>query len=251
MGRKKMNICEKDIMPKEKLEQAILDATMQVFGTPDGISAIADEIIKIHEKRMHDRSVLTILMNERDAIKKSLANIMKAIEQGILNATTKSRMDELEAQLSEVEDKIVVEQYKAQNQLKKEEVVEYLTHTIKQQPKLLIKNLIQKIVLYDDRFEIYYNYLNHMPPAEDDPDKTIRELSLSGCSDTSPLCPPTEKGSPERGSFFPLAETDENHARRKRREEKRAGPRVGSCERSAAPPRGPLRGFGGDRLSPP
>ena len=187
-----MNICEKDIMPKEKLEQAILDATMQVFGTPDGISAIADEIIKIHEKRMHDRSVLTILMNERDAIKKSLANIMKAIEQGILNATTKSRMDELEAQLSEVEDKIVVEQYKAQNQLKKEEVVEYLTHTIKQQPKLLIKNLIQKIVLYDDRFEIYYNYLNHMPPAEDDPDKTIRELSLSGCSDTSPLCPPSQ-----------------------------------------------------------
>ena len=192
MGRKKMNICEKDIMPKEKLEQAILDATMQVFGTPDGISAIADEIIKIHEKRMHDRSVLTILTNERDAIKKSLANIMKAIEQGILNATTKSRMDELEAQLSEVEDKIVVEQYKAQNQLKKEEVVEYLTHTIKQQPKLLIKNLIQKIVLYDDRFEIYYNYLNYMPPAEDDPDKTIRELSLSGCSDTSPLCPPSQ-----------------------------------------------------------
>ncbi len=192
MGRKKMNICEKDIMPKEKLEQAILDATMQVFGTPDGISAIADEIIKIHEKRMHDRSMLTILTNERDAIKKSLANILKAIEQGILNATTKSRMDELEAQLSEVEDKIVVEQYKAQNQLKKEEVVEYLTHTIKQQPKLLIKNLIQKIVLYDDRFEIYYNYLNHMPPAEDDPDKTIRELSLSGCSDTLPLCPPQQ-----------------------------------------------------------
>ena len=204
MGRKKMNICEKDIMPKEKLEQAILDATMQVFGTPDCISAIADEIIKIHEKRMHDRSVLTILMNERDAIKKSLANIMKAIEQGILNATTKSRMDELEAQLSEVEDKIVVEQYKAQNQLKKEEVVEYLTHTIKQQPKLLIKNLIQKIVLYDDRFEIYYNYLNHMPPAEDDPDKTIRELSLSGCSDTSPLCPPvsTEFEHNKGGIYF-------------------------------------------------
>ena len=85
-------------------------------------------------------------------------------------------------------------EYKAQNQLKKEEVVEYLTHTIKQQPKLPIKNLIQKIVLYDDHFEIYYNYLDHMPPAEDDPDKTIRELSLSGCSDASPLCPPKKRG---------------------------------------------------------
>lgn len=64
---------------------------------------IADEIIKIHKRRMHDKSVLTILTNERVTIKKSLANIMKAIEQGILNTTTKSRMDELEAQLAEVE----------------------------------------------------------------------------------------------------------------------------------------------------
>ena len=116
-------------------------------------------------------------------------------------------MDELDAQLSEVEDKIVVEQYKAQNQLKKEEAVEFLTHTIKQQPKLLIKNLIQKIVLYDDRFEIYYNYLNHMPPTEDNPDKIIRELSLSGCSDTSPLCPPAKRAGTFVSALFAGGDT--------------------------------------------
>lgn len=37
------------------------------------------------------------------------------------------------------------------------------------------------------------------------------------------FCPPTEKGSPERGSFFSLAETDENHARRKDRGNMKSG----------------------------
>ena len=95
-------------------------------------------------------------------------------------------MDELEAQLAAVEDKITIEQYKAQNQLKKEQVVEFLTHTIRQSPRLLIKNLIQKIVVYDDRFEIYYNYLNRMPPKTDDiGDKSIAETPPNTCSDIS------------------------------------------------------------------
>lgn len=190
MGRKKMNICCKEIIPKDKLETTIINAIMRVFRKPENISAIADQIIKIHEKRLHDRSLLNILTNERDAIKKSLANIMKAIEQGILTSTTKNRMDELEQQLSEIEDKIVIEQYKAQNQLKKEEVVEYLTHTIKQHPKIMIKNLIQKIVLYDDRFEIYFNYLNQMPPTNDNPDELHRDLFTNKCSDMTNFCLP-------------------------------------------------------------
>lgn len=189
MGRKKMNNCEKDILPKDALEKIVTNATMQVFGTPENISAITDEIMKVHEKRMHDKSLLSILENERDAIKKSLANIMKAIEQGILNATTKKRMDELELQLAETEDKIAIERYKAQNQLKREEVIEYLTHTIRQEPKLMLRNLIQKIVLYDDKVEIYYNYLNSMPPS-DDPDTPDRDFSLPMCSDMFQLSPP-------------------------------------------------------------
>ena len=54
-------------------------------------------------------------------------------------------MGELKSQLFEIDDKIIIEQYKAQNQLKKEEVVEYLTHTIRQSPRLLIKILYRNL----------------------------------------------------------------------------------------------------------
>lgn len=197
MGRKKYRNCDKAAVPKDKLEKLIIDITMCVFGTRENIYAIADAVLKSHEKRMYDRSLLTILQNEREEIKKSLANIMKAIEQGIITATTKSRMDELEQQLTETENKILIEECKLQNQLKREQVIEYLTHGIMQNPKLIIHNFIQKIVVFDDRIDIYYNYLNRMPSPDNPPNNSeyISESNpntplTNGCSDFSLVVSP-------------------------------------------------------------
>ena len=202
MGRKRLHNCQKAILPKEQIEKTVLDAVMKVFGTAEGIDLIADEIMKIHKQRLHDRSLLSLLVNERDNIKKALSNILKAIEQGILNVTTKSRMDELETQLADVDEKIAIEQHKAQTQLRRETVVEFLTHTVRQDPKLLIKNLIQKIVIFDDKCDIYFNYLNDMP-SDDSPDDNNREHSLSGCSDVFNFSPPRPKRvNPSNGFAF-------------------------------------------------
>ena len=45
-------------------------------------------------------------------------------------------------------------------QLKKEDVLKFFNKAIKKEPKILIKNVINKIILYDDKIEIYYNYVN-------------------------------------------------------------------------------------------
>lgn len=122
---------------------------------------------------------------------------MKAIEQGIITATTKSRMDELERQLAETENKITIEECKLQNQLRREQVIEYLTHAISQSPRLIIHNLIQKIVVYDDKINIYYNYLNRMPSPDNPPNNkeylTEKEPYIAqteGCSDFSLVVSP-------------------------------------------------------------
>lgn len=75
-------------------------------------------------------------------------------------------MEELETQLAENEEKIIIEQYKAQNQITREQVVNYLTHCIKQEPKLMLYTLIQKIILYDDKIEIFYNYTENNNPDD-------------------------------------------------------------------------------------
>ena len=82
-------------------------------------------------------------------------------------------MEELEQQLADTEDKILAEQYAAQTQLTREQVVEYLTHIIQQEPKLIINTLIQKIVLFNDRAEIYYNYIDKQKPADPSEDQQV------------------------------------------------------------------------------
>lgn len=69
---------------------------------------------------MVDMSLLHILQAEQADTKKTIDNIMKAIEQGIITPTTKRRMEQLENKLAEINDKILIEQYKEQKKLTKE-----------------------------------------------------------------------------------------------------------------------------------
>ena len=83
---------------------------------------------------------------------------MKAIERGIFNETTKARMDELEQRRNEIDDKIAIEQCKHQNRLTKDKVISYLTDPHRQAPRRLIRALIEKIIVFDDKIQIFFKY---------------------------------------------------------------------------------------------
>ena len=134
-----------------------------------------------YEKKMKDTSVLSLLENERKETRRALENIMKAIESGIFNTTTQTRMNELEKQLADIEDKIELEKYNEQKILTKEKVMAYLTNAILKKPKTLIHTLIQKIIVYEDKVEIFYNYTDETNPGDDSP----RDLSYWLGSDSS------------------------------------------------------------------
>ena len=95
---------------------------------------------------------------------------MKAIEEGILTPTTKSRMEELEQKLVELEDKIQIEQYSLQTQITKEQVIAFLEHSIACDPKTVVYTVINKIILFDDKIKIYYNLIDNTYPDELSPD---------------------------------------------------------------------------------
>ena len=165
MGRKKRtNNCDKQSIPKEKLEDTVISCLVSLLNT-ETISKMADAILQLHSKRLHDQSVIKLLSDERAELQRALNNLMKAIEQGIITATTKSRIEEPEIQIANLDDKIIIEQCKLQAQITREQVIEYLTHTIKLSPQYLINTLIQKIIVFDDKLEIYHNYCNIMPPT--------------------------------------------------------------------------------------
>ena len=181
VGRKQYSICSSKVYRKNDLENFITDVTLKVFGNPQNVERIANAVMDANKVRLHNKSLKKVLMEEREQIQKSLDNLMKAIEAGILTATTKNRMEELEEQISVINEKIAIEEYKEKNSLKKEQVIEYLTHQVKQNPKLMLYALIQKIVLYDDKTEIYFNYVKNYYPDDFSPE-IARDSSFIECS---------------------------------------------------------------------
>jgi hypothetical protein len=86
-------------------------------------------------------------------------------------------MAELERQIDELSGKILLEESKLENSITREEVMEYLTHSVRDlSPQTLIEILVNRIELYDDEIVIWFDYSDRINP--DDPDNGRRDFLL-------------------------------------------------------------------------
>lgn len=176
--KRNTNNCKKSVVRKDILEQKVLDIAMELFTNKVNLDIICDEIMRIHEKHRAEQAVLHILREDKAKAEKSLNNIMLAIEEGIINSTTKNRMAELERQIDELNGKILIEESKLENSITREEIMDYLTHSVRNlSPQVLIDILINRIELFDDEIVIWFNYSDRTNP--DDPDTDSRDFLLS------------------------------------------------------------------------
>ena len=79
---------------KAFLEQTVLDIITNRFNNPEAIGMVAD---KIASKQAKSTPAMDLMWTQLNDVERRLANVMKAIEAGVVNDTTKARMEELEA----------------------------------------------------------------------------------------------------------------------------------------------------------
>ena len=178
MGRKRTHDCNKNINRKDVLEKLVINSTLQLLDKPETISFIADQIIRKQKEKAESDSTIKILSDQKADATKSLANVLKAIEAGIINETTKNRMEELEKTIAKLNEKILFEKSKAENFLTKEEICDFIIKAIKRNPEAMIRILIKQVVVYDDKIEIFYNFTSK------NPDDNRRDFTLLRGSDT-------------------------------------------------------------------
>ena len=172
-NRKRGNHCDMVIFPKYALEKLILDTTDKILNNTENVDIIANALIDKYNRSIKDTSTLSILQQDRESTQKAWENVMRAIESGVFTAGTKSRLEALENKLHDIDCKIKLEEYNEKKRLRKEEIIEFVRHTVIKDAHFIIRNLIQKVVAYPDRIEIYYNYVENQSPTND-PDDTNR-----------------------------------------------------------------------------
>ena len=109
------------------------------------------------EKAINKNTILNALIREYKQAENTLNNIMKAVEQGVVNNTTNKRMKELENQLEDLDRQIIAEKSKSVSTLSKEAIKEFFVDAIKLQPKVLIDYVVKEIKVYENKLEIIFN----------------------------------------------------------------------------------------------
>ena len=124
---------------KEELEECVINAIVEQLSSPDVMDKIVNKLVQLQNTEETVSSALTMLLNEKHGVERSLANLINAIENGIISNTTNNRLQELEKR-------------------------RFYEQALKAEPKILINLLVKEIVLYDDKIEIYYNNPTNKSP---------------------------------------------------------------------------------------
>ena len=179
--------CDKKTVKKEWIENLVIEQIKKLIFDDELIEKLADTVMKLQSK---ENTALPLLKKRFADTQKSIDNMLDAIQQGILTASTKELLESLEKQKSELSVQIIKEEM-AKPTLSREQIIFWFHRFRKLNTKRLdhrrrlIDSFVNAIFLYDDRITFTFNYK--------DGTKTINftELEKSGLgSDINALAAP-------------------------------------------------------------
>ena len=153
------------------------------------INRMIDALLALQER---EDVTIPVLRRQFIETEKGIENLVNAIQQGILTASTKQRLEELEKQKEELSLSI------ARAELQKPKLTrEYMEHWFSQFrsgspddrtfPKRLIDTFVHAVYVYDDKLVLTYNYQHGTQTV------TRKEVEAFLSSDLAEMSPPKWK----------------------------------------------------------
>lgn len=160
VNTKKKKLCDKKAVKKDWIENLVVEQTMKVIMDDAMVLYIADMVMDLQARESTD---LPLLKQQLAETEKAIKNMLDAIQQGIFNSSTKTRLDELEENKSKLEVSILQEEMQ-KPLLTKEQVTFWICRfrdidvTKQEQRQRLIDSFVNSVYLYDDKMIITFNY---------------------------------------------------------------------------------------------
>ena len=152
--------CDLRAIRKEPLERFVADTALNVIFNHEIIDHLADLILEAQAK---ENTRLPALRSQLRDVEKRLANLLEAIEQGILTPTTKQRLDELEARQDTLKANILEEELQ-RPALSREQILfwfERFRQGDANSPvyqRQIIDNFVNSVYIFEDRVVLNFNF---------------------------------------------------------------------------------------------
>ena len=168
--RREEHTCKKENVRKEAAEREIASRLKSIILQPNVVEWMIDNVMRYQEEA-RKQSDLASYQNRLVEVKRSLDNLVKAVEAGVFSQSTKTRLDELEAEQRELQGMIAVEQSKIKTVTRDQ--IEYYLDSFRDgdakdpaYQKRLFKAFLVKAFLDDGKFRIVYNYADGLDTLE-------------------------------------------------------------------------------------
>lgn len=192
-NRKYKRTCKKERAAKDKIEQLVVDALVQLVHSDDFINEVADKVME-YQERERDRSALDALEARQKENEKAIANMLAAIEAGIVTPSTKTRLMELEAERANI-DKGIARELISDPTLERDQIVFFLERFRKGDPNdeayrlMLVDTFLNSVFLYDDgKMVIVLNYCGEHSKVTL---STVEKAVDGGAAECSSIAPPS------------------------------------------------------------
>ena len=177
-GKRIDKSCPSNSIRKDLIEQIVLDTTYEALSSDENIKLLTDKIMAEYDRKNNDKSLLNYLTSELCKTEKAIDNVLSAMEQGLFTNSTKERLEQLEKRKNDLNEKIALEHSKTKLSITESDIRIYIYEALKKEPRLMVDALIKKVVLYNDKIEIHYNFTNRTNP---DGDENHRDFIFYTC----------------------------------------------------------------------
>lgn len=157
--RKRKNKCHSFVFPKKVLEDIVAQTTEKLFKR-DQLSKLADKVLEHHRANVTKNNNLDLLYDRRKKLQSMVDNLMEyAAQTGDTSEHFINKLNCYKDGLQGIEVEIAKEQIYSSCDIEKSDVLTFIKTTLKQSPDLLYHSLINKIVIFQNKIEITYNYV--------------------------------------------------------------------------------------------
>ena len=163
-SHKRKTGCPKRAVRQDWIEDYVIKKTVDLLFDDDLLNWIVDNTWTFYQAESHDESKRNAIQKQLDDVNRANANILRAIEAGIFNDTTRVRMEELQAQKTALEAALASYELDSAPRLTKDYIAFFLYDLRnlnledRDCQKRLIDVFVNSIYVYDDHLIINYNF---------------------------------------------------------------------------------------------
>ena len=101
--RRKKHNCKLSSVAKTWLEDQVFKKTYELLSNEENLNYIVNAIYKLHQESNKEDTLIKSLEKKKNDAERASKNLISAIEQGIITEQTKSRLKELENEITQLE----------------------------------------------------------------------------------------------------------------------------------------------------